>query len=150
MSIPCKKLKSFLFSFPFLHFVLRQMLSVSLVFQTNQKESQNHIKYTLRKVKCFHPDQVITKSAHIHNSGITEVTTHKKISRFASNLWIERSTQHAHVHMYCLFVCLFVFFQDLLLLLLLLLFKVGPSTCLARAFSTIPPPPTPSLIEGNK
>ena len=110
MSIPCKKLKSFLFSFPFLQFV-RQMLSVSLVFQTNQKESQNHIKYTLRKVKCFHPDQVITKSAHIHNSGITEVTTHKKISRFASNLWIERSTQHVHVHMYCLFVCLFVFFK---------------------------------------
>ena len=29
-------------------------------------------------MKCLHPDQVITKSAHIHNSGITEVTTHKK------------------------------------------------------------------------
>ena len=29
-------------------------------------------------MKCLHPDQVITNSAHIHNSGITEVTTHKK------------------------------------------------------------------------
>lgn len=40
VSIPYKKLKSFSFSFPFLHFVLLQMLSVSLVFQTTRMKAK--------------------------------------------------------------------------------------------------------------
>ena len=140
--------------FPFVQFVLDPTnAQCQLGFPNNQKGSQNHIKYTLRKVICSHPDQVITNSAHIHNSGITEVATHQKYQVPPPTFWIERSTQPVHVHTYGPFVCLF--FQDLLLslllllLLLLLLFMVGSSTCLARAFSTIPPPATPSLIEGN-
>ena len=58
--------------------MLSVSLSAQLSFPNNQEESQNHIKYTLRKMKCFHPDQIKTNSAHIHNSGITEVTTHPK------------------------------------------------------------------------
>ena len=109
MSIPYKKLNSFSFSFPFVHFVLLQMLSVSLVFQTNQKESQNHIKYTLRKMKCFHPDQVIANSAHIHNSEITEVTTYPniKICSQPSNREVHTTRTHTHVRS----VCLFCFFK---------------------------------------
>ena len=45
----------------------------------------------------------------------------QKIPRFAHNLWIERSTQHEHVHKYGLFVCLFVFSRFIIIIVIIII-----------------------------